>query len=91
MVAGDTIRLLTRYNVGAARDPRENRLTAALVALLTESPALATRVARGWVRNDAHSLGRVRLTVQRPVGGKVGWVDFELILKGRPIQSFGLR
>ena len=79
MAAGDTIRLLTRYEVGAHSDPRENRLTAAVVALLTESPALASRVAQAWIGNGALE-GPVAVRMQRPVGGNVGWVDFELVV-----------
>lgn len=78
MAAGDTIQLLTRYNVGAHKDPRENRLTAALVALLTESPSLARALAREWVWTDEPAPDEVAVRFQPPVGGNVGWVDFEL-------------
>ena len=52
MAAVDTIRLLTHYHIGVEKDPAENRLTAALVALLTESQPLARTVARTWIARD---------------------------------------
>jgi hypothetical protein len=82
VAAGDTIRLLTRHNVGSRKDPRENRLTAAVVALLTDSPLLARCVARKWIQNGAPDPEGVEVRFQRPVGGNVGWVDLELDVRG---------
>ena len=76
-VAGDAIRLLTRYNVGLKTDPRENRLTAALAALLSESQPLARRIIHSWLGETATD-GKVAPRFQQPVGGSVGWVDLQL-------------
>jgi len=77
-MAGETIRLLTRYQVGACSDPKENRLTAALVALLTESRDVRIGLAKSWSPPDAAAPQEVRVSMQRPVGANVGWIDFEL-------------
>ena len=77
-MAGEIIRLLTRYPSGASRDPKENRLTAALAALLTESQDLAAGLAQSWSVPQAEPPEDVRIRMQRPVGGHVGWIDLEL-------------
>ncbi len=77
MQAGETIRLLTRYHVGAHNDPRENRLTAAVAALLAGSRGVGLAVARAWLGDESLD-GPVDIRVQRPVGGNVGWVDLQL-------------
>lgn len=81
MDAGDTIKLLTQYNAGAKSNPRENRLTAALVALLSQSGDLGANVAEAWIGRKV-APGEVAIRMQRPVGGRVGWVDLELEVTG---------
>ncbi len=65
MAPGQTIRLLTRYHVGAHKDPRENRLTAALVALLTESNGLARRLAEAWLHDEVDGENQLEKYVKR--------------------------
>src|SRR4051812_31272411 len=86
MADGDTLRLLTRYHVGAWSDPRENRLTAAVVALLDQDRHLAQALAQDWLPGASRADDPVTATIQRAVGGNVGWVDFELEV-GRPVTA----
>lgn len=86
MADGDTIRLLGRYYGGAVIDPRENRLTAAVTALLSDSQPLANCVAHGLMRDGTQPPAKTVVTMQRPVGGNVGWVDLELDVR-RPERT----
>ncbi len=79
MGPGELIGLLARYHVGASSDPRENRLTAVFAALLSASPATGRGLARAWFGDERLESPDVR--IQRPVGGNVGWVDLELVVR----------
>ena len=80
MPDGDTITLLTRYPHKVQCDQRENRLTAAFVALLKLSPGIAAQVARSWVPTVTTG-ARIKVTFQRAIGTPVGWVDIEMLVR----------
>ena len=86
MSSGETIRLLTQHFVRPMHDPGENRLTAALVALLSQSDVLARRVLKAWVPKASDG-GPIKVCMHRAVGSPgghhVGWVDLEILTGDR--------
>jgi len=72
---GSAIDVIGRYQRRGSRNKAEDRLTAALAALLMESEDLANRVAGHYLATDwepAYTLVRL----QRPIGSSKGWVDW---------------
>jgi hypothetical protein len=55
-----------------------------LVALLANSPDVGRWLAQLWLPDAVPHLASVTPTIQRAVGGKVGWVDLELVLDSPP-------
>jgi hypothetical protein len=74
---GAAIRLLTQYAPLARKNPRENRMTAALTAVLAQDAALAGGVAQAWLGTDTTPTN-VTATMHRAIGGRLGWVDLQL-------------
>lgn len=82
MGATSVIELLTRYRVSDECDPKENRLTAALAAVLEldTDGTLARKLGSDWLPGLADS-GRVNVWCQRPVPIDLdarGFIDLEL-------------
>jgi hypothetical protein len=77
MANGDAIDVIGRYQRTGSQTKAEDRLTAALGALLMESPELANRVA-GYYLAAGRPPKRTLVRPQRPIGGGKGWVDLEL-------------
>ena len=82
MAPGDTLRLLTRYRDSPNATPRENRLTAGLAALLTESPELASRVATAWMRERSPHPAAVKVVPQQDC--EVGLIDLAVSISEPP-------
>lgn len=69
------IEILTRYPVRSRYDAAENRLTAALAAVLMRSPKLACELARTW---GVPATRPVRVKPQAPTRGpRIGTIDLE--------------
>ncbi len=75
MAHQNVIEQLTRYAVRSHQDPRENRLTAGLVATLGLSQPLTRRVLAQW-GVDVPASGTIRVVGQEPVG--VGYIDLAI-------------
>jgi hypothetical protein len=74
---GDAIDVIGRYQRRGSRNKAEDRLSAALGALLMESEELANRVAGYYLAADWQPK-RTLVRIQRPIGGNKGRVDLEL-------------
>jgi hypothetical protein len=82
-VADNLIELISRYRIGERRDPREDRLTAALVAVLQHSSRLTRTVLTAWNVTSADATP-TRVTLQLAVPRAGGWVDAEVLLGAEP-------